>query len=109
MPAPTSPSFGACSYSSTLWPAFIRHEAAVSPPKPAPAIKILYAMEYSERFVVAQGGHHLLAEQPDRAHQIGLRQIGEIELSEEDVEQALLRSLAQFPGHGLGRTDKDDI
>ena len=50
----------------------------------------------SERLIPAQRRDHLLAEQPDRAHQRGLRQVGEIELAHEDVEHALLRGGADF-------------
>ena len=44
----------------------------------------------SKRLVVAQRRHHLLAEQPDRAHQVGLRQVGEVELAHHGVEEAFL-------------------
>src|SRR6185312_9232814 len=42
IPAPISSSCGACSYTSTSWPACSRKQAALRPPSPPPAIRILY-------------------------------------------------------------------
>ena len=50
----------------------------------------------SKRLVAAQGGNDFLAEQADRAHQVGLGQVREIELAHEDVEQAGLAAAREF-------------
>ena len=44
--------------------------------------------EPSKRFVIAQRRDDLFAEQADRTHQIGFRQVGEIEFAHEGVEHA---------------------
>jgi hypothetical protein len=59
------------------------------------AQKLLSAAEQavaviSKRLMSAECRNHLLAEQPDRAHQIALWQIGKIELSHEHVEDPSL-------------------
>src|SRR6476620_11643488 len=61
MPAPPSPSSGACSWISTWWPAFIRHDAAERPPIPAPAIRIRYvviAKEVVRDFLLPTPSNH---------------------------------------------------
>jgi hypothetical protein len=45
----------------------------------------------SERFVRAQGRHHLLAKPADRSREIALGQIGEIELAHKGIEQTRFR------------------
>src|ERR1700722_277496 len=63
----------------------------------------------SERLKPAQRRDHFLAEQPDRAQQRILRQVGEIELAHEDVEQALRRGGADFRGNRGGGADEDEV
>src|SRR6516164_6146423 len=63
----------------------------------------------SERFVGAQGGNHLLSEQPDRAHEVALRQVGEIKLAHQDVEHARLRGGADLCGDSVWRANEHQI
>ena len=63
----------------------------------------------SERLVAPQRRDHLFAEQADRAHQLGFRQIGEIEFAHEHVEQARFRRRANFCGHRVRRADENEI
>ena len=62
-----------------------------------------------ERLKPAQRRDHLLAEQPDRAQQRVLRQVGEVELAHEDVEHAFFGGGADFGGDRFGRADEDEI
>jgi hypothetical protein len=63
----------------------------------------------SKWLIVAKRGDHLFAEQPDRAHQVGFRQIGEIELAKEGVEHALVGERAHFFDDRLRRANDDEI
>jgi len=85
-------------------PLEICHDAAYLPELILPAAQA--PAEASERLVAAQGGDDLLAEQADRSHQLGLRQVREVELAHEDVEQARLGRGADFFRHRLGRADE---
>src|SRR3974390_2337397 len=63
----------------------------------------------SEGFVISQRWHYLLTEKSDRAQHVLDRQVGEIELAKEDIEQTSLGGRTQFFGDRLRRADEDEI
>src|SRR5262249_11707211 len=63
----------------------------------------------SKWLLSAQSGNDLLTKQADRAHEIGLRQVREIEFTHKYVKQAGKRSRMNFLGDRIRRTDEDKL
>src|SRR3984885_7898829 len=62
-----------------------------------------------ERREILEPRHDLGAEEADRAHQILLGDVPEIEFAEERVEHALGGDLRQLPGDRGGRADEQQV
>src|SRR5205085_9925481 len=107
MPAPTSPSFGACSKIRTWKPRFIRQAAAASPPGPAPAMRTLPAT------LVRLDARRFDGVAPDRrlaSHQLGEFRWRVAERLDADLAQALgSRRLARCFRHRLRRALDDRL
>src|SRR4029434_3681054 len=63
----------------------------------------------SKWLVSAQSRNDLLTKQADRAHEIGLRQVREIEFTHEHVKQAGTHGRMNFLGDRIRRTDEDKL
>src|SRR5262245_10490729 len=62
-----------------------------------------------ERLEVAQRGDHVLAEQPQRVHQVRLGHRAEIELAEKRIERSFTRPPLELAGDRVGRTQQNQV